>query len=531
MKTLTLAFIALILFLTGCNLSDSTPIAVIQPSRPYVSISQSVTIAPSPTRLVRSIPTNTASAPTETPSPTISPFECGVEQVGEHIQHEVVANLDYAAKTIDVSQIVRYRNDEPAALAEIVFAVEPNSWENTFGLESIAINETSPYYTLDHNRLTVRLPMPLNAGCVAAVELQFRLNIPRIGIGASAAKGYFGYSDRQLNLGMWLPSPATRLEGEWLLHDASPIGEQTVLEQVDWELTLNISNANNMIVAAGGIGEETGENQWHFRHHSARDFTLSMSQSYILSERASSNGIKVQLYHFSDTTRTVGEAQVDGAAHALDIATRAVEQYSSLFGAYPYERMVIVQGDFPDGMEFSGIVYVSTNWFYSFDGGIQNYLSIITIHEVAHQWWYARVGNDSADAPWLDESLSTYSEYIFIEEFYPASREWWWSFRVAYYNPQGNVDSDVYQFGSGRDYINAIYLRGAQMLHNIREDIGTEEFFDFLAAYSQGEVGNIATPNAFWSFLTPEQFEATEATREEFLGEQPELIEAGVENE
>jgi hypothetical protein len=525
MKTLNLALITLILALTGCNLSESTPIAVSQPTRPYLSIAQSVTIAPTATRLVRSIPTNTASAPTERPAPTISPFECGVERTGEHVQHEVLANLDYAAKSIEVSQIVRYRNEEDAALAEIVFAVEPNTWENAFGLESVTINETDPYYTLDHNRLTVRLPMPLNAGCVAEIQLAFRLNIPRIGIGATAAKGYFGYSDRQLNLGFWLPTPAARIGNEWLMHDPDNIGETNVLEQVDWNVTLNISNASNMLIAGAGTGEETGENQWHYTHNSARDFTLSMSQNYILSEQLSSNGVNVQLYHFSDTTRTIGDAQLDSAAHALDLATRAVEQYSTLFGAYPYERMVIVQGDFPDGMEFSGLAYVSTNWFYGFDGGIQNYLSIITIHEVSHQWWYSRVGNDSADAPWLDEALATYSEYIYIEEFNPESRDWWWSFRVAYYNPQGNVDSDVYQFETGRDYINAIYLRGVQMLQNIRDDIGTEEFFDFLAAYSQAGAGKIATPNLFWSLLTPEQLAATEATREEFLAEPPLLLE------
>jgi hypothetical protein len=365
---------------------------------------------------------------------------------------------------------------------------------------------------------------------VAEVQLEFRLNVPRIGVGGTAAKGYFGYSDRQLNLGMWLPSPAARMNNEWLMHDADNLGETNVLEQVDWDVTLNIDNGNNMVIAGGGIGEETGDNQWHYVHNSARDFTLSMSQNYILSEQRSSNGVTVQLYHFGDTTRSIGEAQVDGAAHALDLATRAVEQYSSLFGAYPYERMMIVQGDFPDGMEFSGIVYVSTNWFYGFEGGIQNYLSIITIHEVSHQWWYGRVGNDSAYAPWLDEALATYSEYIYIEEFHPDLRNWWWSFRVAGWNPQGDVDSDVYQFESGRDYINAVYLRGVQMLHNIREDIGTEEFFDLLAAYSQVGNGEVATPELFWSLMTPEQYAETAETREEFLKDPDVLAEENGNN-
>jgi aminopeptidase N len=230
-----------------------------------------------------------------------------------------------------------------------------------------------------------------------------------------------------------------------------------------------------------------------------------------------SSGKQVELYHFSDTERSINGSTLDGATHALDVASRAAEQYESLFGAYPYERILVIQGDFPDGMEFSGIVFVSTSWFYGFEGGVQNYLTLITVHEVAHQWWYAKVGNDSANEPWLDEAFSTYSEYIFYEEFYPAQREWWWSFRVAWYNPLGAVDSSVYDFDLPRDYINGIYLRGAQLLHNIREDIGTEEFFDFLAAYAQAENGKIGTSARLWSLLTEEQLEKTRDTREAFL--------------
>lgn len=526
MKRLHFALIPIIVLLTACNLAVTTPVSVvIQPTRNYVNISQPPTLRPNPTatRLINVIPTNTVEAPPDTPEPTVSPFDCGVEAVGEHIQHEVVANIDYAGKTVQVSQEIQYRNDEQVALAEIVFAVEPNAYEGAFALESVALNGNEPFHSLDRNRLTVRLPVTLNPGCMARVQLQFALTVPRIGIGTTSFKGFFGYNERQLNLGHWLATPATRMNGEWLLHDAQSIGEQNVLEQSNWEVQLNVSGASRMVIAAPGIVEERGENQWHYTLNSARDFTISMSPNWVISENTSSRGTRIQVYHFGDTVRTVEGVQVNGASHALTIATQAFEQYESLFGIYPYQRFMVVQGDFPDGMEFSGLVFVSTNWFYSFEGGIQNYLSMITIHEVSHQWWYARVGNDSAYAPWLDEAFSTYSEYIYIEEYYPQLRDWWWSFRVAWLNPQGNVDGDVYQFESGRDYINAVYLRGVQMLHNIREDIGTEEFFDLLANYTQTSSGQVATPEDFWSLMTEEQLLATAETRASFLAN-PEIV-------
>lgn len=532
MKRLNFALIPIIFILTACNLAATTPVpVVIQPTRSYINIAQPATAIPDPsaTRLIRTIPTQTLAPPTNTPEPTVSPFDCGVEVVGEHIQHEVIANIDYVQKTVQVSQEISYRNDEQAALAEIVLAIEPNAYEGVFSLETLILNGSEPFYTLDRNRMTVRLPITLNPGCVATIQLGFNLTIPRIGIGAGSFKGFFGYSDRQLNLGHWLATPAPRANETWLINNAQSIGEQNILEQADWDVTINVSGSNNMILAASGLVEEVSDNQWHYVMNSARDFTVSLSPNWIVSEQTTTRGTSVEVYHFGDTVRTVEGGTVNGASHTLTIAAQAVEQFESLYGNYPYERLLIVQGDFPDGMEFSGLVFVSTNWFYSYEGGIQNYLSLITIHEVSHQWWYARVGNDAANDPWLDEALATYSEYVYIEEYYPALRDWWWSFRVAWLNPQGNVDSDVYQFETGREYINAIYLRGVQMLHNLREDMGTEEFFNLLSAYSQAGNGEVATPDLFWSLLTDEQLAATQGTREDFLGNPDVAVESNEE--
>ncbi|MGB7339793.1 MAG: M1 family metallopeptidase [Phototrophicaceae bacterium] len=520
MKKHHFVLISLIFILTACNLAATTPVpVVIQPTRAYLNISQPATLVPdaTATRLINSIPTSTTIAATDTPQPTVSAFECGIEASGEHIQHTVVANIDYTTKTIQVSQKISYRNDESVALAEIVFAVEPNAYEGSFALEQINIDGLEPFHTLNRNRLTVRLPINLNPGCIAQIDLRFSIAVPRIGIGTGSFKGFFGYGERQMNLGHWLPTPTTRINGEWLLHDAQNIGEQNVLEQADWDVTLNVTGANTMKIASAGALLSNTDNQWHYRMNSARDFTISLSPSWVISEQTTQGGTVIQVYHFGDTIRTVNDTQVNGAAHALTISVQAFEQYESLFGDYPYERLLVVQGDFPDGMEFSGLVFVSTNWFYSFDGGIQNYLSMITIHEVSHQWWYAQVGNDAAYDPWLDEAFATYSEYIYIEEYYPQFREWWWSFRIAWFNPQGNVDSDVYQFATGRDYINAVYLRGVQLLHNLREDIGTEEFFDLLANYANAANGQVATSELFWSLLTEEQLALTQETRASFL--------------
>ena len=119
--------------------------------------------------------------------------------------------------------------------------------------------------------------------------------------------------------------------------------------------------------------------------------------------------------------------------------------------------------------------------------------------------------------PWLDEALSTYSEHLFLEQFYPTLTDWWWQFRVDAYFPTGFVDSSVYEFTTLRDYINAAYLNGARMLHQLRIDLGEGVFFDLLKRYVEAGTGGVVGSAAFWSLLSPEQLAATARTRAQFL--------------
>lgn len=507
----------------ACNLASSAPVVspTVAATMPHVRIVQldSTPFAES-TRELRPIPTST-SEPTQTPEPAPATlYECEASDRDHAADYQLVATINYAEKQIDVAQVTRYRNDTSAALEEIVMVVEPNNQPGIFDLQMVQVQGQATEASPVANRLEIPLAEALGPGCELRIDLSFTLRPPRITSGITALKGYFGYSERQLNLAMWLPIVAVHHSGGWIVHQSQSIGEQNLLEQANWDVTLRLAEADSgVVVAAPGQVEEMGPGHWRYRFNDAREFPLSLSESYRVLRQTSPGGIDVEVYAFGDAIIQTNNGQLDGARHVLLETLQAADQFASLFGSYPYQRMLVVQGDFPDGMEFSGLVFVSTAWFYGFDGGADNYLTVITIHEIAHQWWYARVGNDAALAPWLDEALATYSEYIYFEEYHPDLRNWWWSFRVGWYSPSGNVDSTVYEFGSVREYINAVYLRGVQMLHNLREDIGTEAFFTLLENYAQAGSGRIADAALFWSLLPPEQYEITQGTRQDFLRE------------
>ena len=438
------------------------------------------------------------------------------------VKHTVTANLNYEQRALLVAQQVSLVNTDAAALDEIVFAVEPNLWPRAFTLERVTLEPDALQLAaeLTGRRLTAALPAALEPGCGLTVRLDFRLDVPQIGDGFGPYRGYLGYSPRQLNLGHWLPVVAPRLGGEWITRESVRIGEQNVLDIADWDVTLSVNSAPDTLAVAGpGEQRRPSKRIWHFALGSARDFTLSLSDAFNVVSQQTSSGVQVEVYSFADEPAAAGAGRRrrDSAAHALDTAVRSLELFSALYGPYPYDRLVVVEGDFPDGMEFSGIVFVSGSWFRQYRDDPAGYLTLITAHEIAHQWWYGLVGSDPALTPWLDEALATYSEYVFIEEHYPELKDWWWSFRVDAYAPTGFVDGTVYQFSSVREYINAVYLLGARMLHDLRADLGTEAFFDLLRRYAEAGRRRIATPDLFWSLLTPAQTAAAEATRRRYF--------------
>lgn len=510
------------LLLAACNLAAPTTVTPTQMVVPSVRIAQA-SVSPVPT-LEREFRTLPQSSPEPTLETTVA---CEDGSALVRPQHHIVATIDYSDHVIQISQQISYVNNETDSLSNLMLVADANSWGPYFEIRAIEISGVTPAYTLERNRLLVQLEKNLEPDCLLQVNVTYLLTVPPIGGGLNGYKGYFGYSPRQLNLALWLLTVAPRTSQQWLVHEPALIGEQTVLETADWELSLYVENApGGMVLAAPGQVEELDEDtHWLIQHDAARDLAISLSPSYRVLSETSRSGAVVEVYSFPDALISTDSGFLDAAQHALRESVRSLDHYAGLFGDYPYERIVVIQGDFPDGMEFSGLVYVSSAWFYAFKGGVDNYLTLITVHEISHQWWYARVGNDAAYAPWLDEALSTYSEYIYFEEYYPELKNWWWSFRVGYHDPQGDVDSDVYVFSTPREYINAVYLRGVQMLHNLREDIGNDEFFQLLSDYVRAGDGTIATPELFWSLLTPEQFELTMTTRTEFLRQPIEMDE------
>jgi len=366
-----------------------------------------------------------------------------------------------------VDETVAYTNQTGVALNEIVMAVEPMH-RGGFTLEHILLDGDPLTYDLSGHHLTVYLPQPLQPTVQLTLALRFRIDIP-----TKVKDKPYGYdANKQINLTDWYPFIVPYING-WVLHDEYYLGEHLVYDAADFDVNVKLTEGD-VTIAASGVEEPNGE--WtRYRLYGARTFALSASDRFKMVESAVGFAA-MRAYYF--------EGYDEEGVAVLNAMTRSVALFDSLFGPYPYGSLSVVQADLNDGQEYDGLVFTGSQFFNEYSGSARSNLVAISVHEIAHQWWFGLVGSDQALEPWLDEALCIYSEALFYKHIYPNSLDWWWQFRVNYFGPSGYVDTSIYEAPTFRAYVNAAYLNGANFLELMHYRMGDDDFYAFLKDYA-----------------------------------------------
>ena len=459
-------------------------------------------------------PTETQSAPTDASlpggTPTIVPT---LPPALGRPQYTIDMKLDYTAKAATVDEIIIYPNWTGETLTNLVLAVEPNLWSGGFSLKSLAVNDQPvTNYILENlnQRLEIPLPQPMPPSDIFTINMTYSLILPQMQAYLNASNDIrpqiYGYSEKQLNFVDWYPFVVPYLPGQgWVLHNPWFYGEHLMYDLADFDVKVTFTDGANPKVAASGaevesaITEPTPEStpsrapsgvvSRHFVMQAGRTFALSMSDHFKVAQRTIGD-VTVYSYYF-------GLYDAPGQA-MLQTTVEAMQTFSERFGPYRHKTLSAVQGDFNDGMEFSGLYFISRDYFNLYDNTPKNYLVTIAAHETAHQWWFDAVANDQALEPWLDEALSTYSEHIYYETIYPELVDWWWGYRYFEFQQAGYVDTQIYDGGGQRPYWDKVYLTGARFFEDLRKQVGDEIFFTFLKNYYNQSVGKQVTSADFF---------------------------------
>lgn len=446
------------------------------------------------------LPTRPIPASAASPTPlSITPTPPASTAAAPHDRYTLSATLDYGQHHLSVTERITYTNRTTQVLPDLVLMVDPLYYPGTFHLTTLnwgdgrGVDNTSQ----ENGQIHIPLPQPLAVQAQVILSIAYELNIPSPVPSPTTRPVPFGYSARQTNLVDWYPFIPPYVPGKgWLAHPAGYFGEHLVYDIADFEVNIRLADPrSDLKIAASAPAQQAGDWQ-HYELKTARNFAWSVSDQYQV------------------MTDTVGSVTVVGYAFPYDVvagraalkaAAQALQVYGSLVGPYPHNYFSLVEADFLDGMEYDGLVFLSRGFYNTYDGTPKGYLTFISAHETAHQWWYALVGNDQALEPWLDESLATYAERIFYERTNPDLVSWWWGYRVDFYEPQGAINRSIYDFQSEPQpytaYRNTVYLNGAHFLEDLRQLIGDEVFFAFLKDYTTQNAQRIATTESFFKIL------------------------------
>jgi hypothetical protein len=414
---------------------------------------------------------------TFTPEPTPAPRDRPLYKIEASLDTRLSPGVNGETMSLSVREQVTYTNHSAETIPDLVLQFEPARRKALFALQSLSANrasQTAPAST-ENGQLRIPLDAPLAPGESVSLRLEYRRSITQ-------ENSLLGWNSYQIVLGNWYAFFPPYREGKgWLAYAPGKVGEYLNFPYADFDIRLDIQGDSTYLVAASGVPEKE-ETPWHFRF-TGRSFALALTTQTLF-------------------TRTAGDVEILGFARPQNavqgnfmtgIAARAVEIFTERYGAYPHPRLTVLESELPDGMEFDGLVFLNPDLFPYYAGDGADYLTAITAHETAHEWWYGRVGNDQAIDPWLDEAFAVYSELLFYERAYPSHVKWWWWNRVDRYASNQCVDMHIYQFTGFRDYVDTVYLRGARMLHAVRTRMGNQAFEESLRELQSEGLGRIIT--------------------------------------
>ncbi len=406
--------------------------------------------------------------------------------------YTIDVNVNFAAGTFIGSEDVVYWNTTETTLDKVVFRIYPNSQylygPGTLRVDAIHVQGAAVTATPtgDLTVLPVNLPRPLPPQSRTTIAITFTGELSRWSGGVPTAPsdyGIYAASAHTLTLASFYPILAAYTPGVgWERTLVGPIGDAVTSDIANYDVTVTVP-AGVVVVGSGertGITQSDNEVQYQFVGRMMRDFMLVVGDNFATRTEDAGN-TRLTAYFRPHDRRA--------AATALEDGTRAIAIYDKLFGPcdYPKVDIVKVQLARDAGVAYPGLILVAAD--YCADPSTR-FFSIIISHELAHQWWYAAVGNDVSAEPWLDEALATYSSVIYLEKTAGprTARAVLAEFCEQYQRARAThpglaVASPTYRFPDDAAYSAIVYSGGACFLNAIRSAIGDNAFFTALSEY------------------------------------------------
>ena len=370
-------------------------------------------------------------------------------------RYAITATLDVAAGRLDAVEELELTNRSSSTIDHVNLSVIPRALGYLTMDEPITV-DGEPVESEWTTSINLRVPLAdLEPRDTTRIRLQFRLQVGR---SPDAFSARTSAENGVLSFGQWFPIVSTE-------HDVYGLGDPQIsftAEEIRLDLETTTALGRDAVACPGleSAPAATGTS-WSCVSADVRDFSFVVNPRFRLTER-DIDGTTLRVY-----TETVG-----GAVTA-DLAEQALIGLNEAFGPYPWEDLVLAEVGSGGGfsMEYPRMIHLTR-------GKVAD--TYVVYHEVAHQWFYAQLGNDQQREPWLDEGFADFSaRYLMgIGENQCSARP---------------VNSEVFAWEAGPTsggdwsscdgYFHTVFYRGTEFLNSIRAAMGDPAFFDAMRSW------------------------------------------------
>jgi hypothetical protein len=390
--------------------------------------------------------------------------------------YDLAVQVDMDAASLTAREVLRFSNTFGVALDRLVFKT-PAGAVASLNVFAALVDGQAVSWAVDPSGsvLDLVLNTSLAPGEATSVELDWSVQIPQ-------QPGRLSAADDVISLGNWFPTLAVH-RGDWDRRPYSAIGDPFFTEVADFDLQLDLSRPA-AVAFTGDLIRQDGAS-WQIAARSVRDLAVAISPDYQRLDTQIAGGPDVSVYALD----------ADRAQAELDAARTFVAAYAALVGPYPLATLRVAETGLQPafaGMEYPGIVFVSV--------GIgprasQAVLHGIVAHEVAHQWFYALIGDDELADPWLDEAFATYLP-VEASESAPAQLSGVAGNVLGAAGDGPSIDQGIFDFQGNGQYASVVYGRGARFLAELRQTMGDPAWVSFLRMLYATYADKVETPRA-----------------------------------
>lgn len=428
------------------------------------------------------------------PDPLLSEFEEDGDAYPQATRYYLSWIVSPAESTLHGDESIQYTNTESVPLTDFYLRLFPNTkfMGGKMTVSDLTVNGITmdAESRLEGSALWFPLDPPLKPGETFSIALTYDVSIPTDN---SAGYGELANVNGILSLSNTYAFVPVYDDQGWNVEIAPLYGDPVYADISFFHVDIQ-TDSQQQIVTSGSC-EQPSKGHWDCAAGPVRDFFAVLSKKFDM-ETDQINGITIQSSFLP--------AERAGRETALTTALAAISIFNDLFGAYPYRELDVVETpNLASGIEYPGVVVLADRIYAD-----ENVLEAVTVHEVAHQWWYNLVGNDQVDHPWLDEALAQYTTTLYYEKRYGDSvaSELQQILLSSRYQTVHGTSDDLpaglpVRAYSERQYSAIVYAKGGLYFDALRKEIGDTTFFDFLREYSTRHRYGIATPESFLNTL------------------------------